>query len=111
MNASSAADNYEGMTSQTNIIVDAILMSLSMNCHRALMNYVEIKRMTECNTVSNDGKIRYCDQLFLQHTEDNLIADWNKFFDYINTKRPLDVYYNLKLHTPKRIPELDQLGS
>lgn len=102
MNASSAGDNYERMTSTTNIIVDAILMSLSMNCHTALMKYVETKRMTECITVSNDGKIRYCDQRLLKHMEGNLIAEWTRFFDYINTKRPLDVYYKLNLETPKR---------
>ena len=99
-------DKYKGLTSPTNTIVDAALMGLSMNCHRALMNYVEMKRITECISVSNDSKLRFCDQRLLKHVEDCLVAEWTKFFDYINTKRPMDTYYRLNLDTPKRSDNL-----
>ena len=108
MTAASSSDDYSDRmpptppASTTNMIVDAILISLSMNCHTALMKFVDTKRVIESIIVSNDGKIRYYDQRFLKHMEENLITEWTRFFNYINTKRPFDTYYKLELHAPKR---------
>lgn len=115
-NSSSASsvddDNYDNnnhyqyrqrlTTASKKFIVDANLMSLSMNCHTALTKYLQTRRGIESDIFASNRKIKVYEQNLLKQMEENVISEWTRFFNYINTKRPFDIYYNLKLHVPKR---------